>query len=114
MTPCTGGSGYDFFAFDVQAFNILDRHRHRFQREVRHDHARKGIFKVAASSEGGDVVSCLLDRIARLTIRATASFITRARALLYYDPDGTGSKAAQQFAMLDKNLKMTYKDFLIF
>ena len=32
---------------------------------------------------------------------------------LYYDPDGTGAKAAVQFAQLKAGLKMTYKDFFV-
>lgn len=30
---------------------------------------------------------------------------------LYYDADGTGSAAQVKFALLSKNLKLTYKDF---
>ncbi len=32
---------------------------------------------------------------------------------LYYDPDGTGSKAAVQFAKVAAGLAMTHKEFLI-
>jgi Ca2+-binding RTX toxin-like protein len=35
------------------------------------------------------------------------------KGALYYDPDGTGSKSAVQIATIDKNLKLTYKDFYI-
>jgi aryl-phospho-beta-D-glucosidase BglC (GH1 family) len=33
------------------------------------------------------------------------------QGILYYDPDGTGSKAQVKFATLAKSLKMTYHDF---
>lgn len=33
--------------------------------------------------------------------------------VLSYDPDGSGSKAAIEFAQVQKNLKLTYKDFFI-
>jgi Ca2+-binding RTX toxin-like protein len=33
--------------------------------------------------------------------------------VLYYDQDGTGSKAAVQFAKIDKNLKMTASEFFV-
>ena len=32
---------------------------------------------------------------------------------VYYDSDGTGSRAAVQFAKIDANLRLTYKDFYI-
>ena len=32
---------------------------------------------------------------------------------LFYDPDGTGSAKAVQFAWITKNLKLTHKDFFI-
>ena len=35
------------------------------------------------------------------------------KGILYYDVDGSGSKAAVELAILKKGLKMTYKDFFI-
>ncbi|UVF19513.1 hypothetical protein HPT29_024360 [Microvirga terrae] len=35
------------------------------------------------------------------------------KGILYYDADGTGSSAAVKIATLDRNLKMTYKDFFV-
>ncbi|WP_201838851.1 M10 family metallopeptidase C-terminal domain-containing protein [Microvirga zambiensis] len=35
------------------------------------------------------------------------------KGILYYDQDGSGSKAAIEIAKLDKNLKMTNKDFFV-
>jgi Ca2+-binding RTX toxin-like protein len=35
----------------------------------------------------------------------------KAAEALYYDPDGAGSRAAIQFAQIDANLRLTYKDF---
>jgi Ca2+-binding RTX toxin-like protein len=36
---------------------------------------------------------------------------SKKKGVLYYDADGSGSKKAVEFAKLDKNLKMTEKDF---
>lgn len=35
------------------------------------------------------------------------------KGILFYDPDGTGSKAAIRIALLDKKLKLTEKDFFV-
>jgi serralysin len=32
---------------------------------------------------------------------------------LFYDPDGSGSAKAVQFASLSKNLKISHKDFFV-
>jgi len=32
---------------------------------------------------------------------------------LFYDPDGSGSASAIQFASIGKNLKITHKDFFV-
>ncbi|MBF9195587.1 calcium-binding protein [Microvirga terrestris] len=32
---------------------------------------------------------------------------------VYYDPDGSGSRAAVEFAKIDANLKLTYKDLYV-
>ena len=37
----------------------------------------------------------------------------RKTGALYYDPDGTGSKAQVKIATLSKNLKLTYHDFFV-
>jgi Ca2+-binding RTX toxin-like protein len=33
---------------------------------------------------------------------------------LYYDPDGTGTQAQVMFAKVDKNLKLTHRDFIAY
>ncbi len=38
----------------------------------------------------------------------------KKQGALFYDPDGTGSAKAIQFASVTKNLKITHKDFFIF
>ena len=38
----------------------------------------------------------------------------KKQGALFYDPDGSGSAKAIQFANVTKNLKITYKDFFIF
>ena len=37
----------------------------------------------------------------------------KATGSVLYDPDGTGSRSAVEFAKIDANLKLTYKDFYI-
>ncbi|MGF9763726.1 calcium-binding protein [Microvirga sp. 0TCS3.31] len=109
----TGGSGYDFFAFESKLSSSSIDTVTDFS--VKYDTIMlwKGIFKVAASSKGvmssaafwtGSQAHDSSDRI----------IYNKSTGALSYDPDGTGSKAAQQFAILDKNLKMTYKDFFVF
>ncbi|MBJ6125431.1 calcium-binding protein [Microvirga splendida] len=109
----TGGSGYDFFAFESRASRSTIDVVTDFS--VKYDTIMlwKGIFKVAASSNGvmssaafwaGSKAHDSNDRI----------IYNKGTGALLYDPDGTGSKAAVQFATLDKNLKMTYKDFIVF
>ena len=73
----------------------------------------KGIFKVPASSKG--VMSSGAFWIGSQAHDANDRIIyDSSTGALSYDPDGTGSKAAVQFATLGANLKMTYKDFLVF
>ena len=38
----------------------------------------------------------------------------KKQGALFYDPDGSGSAKAIQFANVTKNLKVTHKDFFIF
>jgi Ca2+-binding RTX toxin-like protein len=38
----------------------------------------------------------------------------KSAGALFYDPDGTGSAKAVQFATIDKNLALTYRDFFIY
>lgn len=38
----------------------------------------------------------------------------KSQGALFYDPDGTGKKAAIQFASVQKNLALSHKDFFIF
>jgi Ca2+-binding RTX toxin-like protein len=109
----TGGSGYDFFAFDSRpsksSIDIVEDFNVKYDTIM----LWKGIFKVAASPNGvissgafwaGSKAHDSSDRI----------IYDKSTGALSYDPDGTGPKAAQQFATLDVNLKMTNKDFVIF
>ncbi|KLK89841.1 hypothetical protein AA309_29080 [Microvirga vignae] len=52
----------------------------------------------------GDHVKDKYDRIIYL----------KSAGALFYDPDGTGAAKAVQFATIDKNLVLTYRDFVIF
>ncbi|MBB4039580.1 Ca2+-binding RTX toxin-like protein [Microvirga flocculans] len=109
----TGGSGKDFFIFDTKPAKTAIDTIADFS--VRDDTIMldKGIFKVSATSKGmmsssafwtGSKAHDANDRI----------IFNKSTGALYYDPDGTGAKAAVQIAKLDKGLKLTYKDFLFF
>jgi Ca2+-binding RTX toxin-like protein len=105
----TGGAGADLFGFDTRPSNSSIDTITDFS--VKYDTIllSKGIFKVPSAK----------------SILSSSAFWTGAKAhdsndriiynkstgALYYDADGTGSKAAIQFAKLDKGLAMTYKDF---
>ena len=105
-----GGSGYDIFGFDTKLsssnVDVVDDFSVKYDSIL----LDKKIFKVAADSKGyirssafwtGSAAHDSNDRI----------IYDKTTGALYYDADGTGSKAAVQFAQLDANLKLTYKDF---
>lgn len=109
----TGGTGYDFFAFESKLSRTAIDTVTDFS--VKYDTIMlyKGIFKGAASSNGmissgafwtGSKAHDASDRI----------IYNKGTGALYYDPDGTGAKAAMQFATLDKGLNINYKDFVVF
>jgi serralysin len=49
-----------------------------------------------------------------VTDRSDRIIYYKSAGALFYDPDGTGAAKAVQFATIDKNLALTYKDFIIF
>jgi Ca2+-binding RTX toxin-like protein len=109
----TGGSGYDFFAFESKLSTSSIDTVTDFS--VKYDTVMlwKNIFKVSASSNG--VISSAAFWAGSQAHDSNDRIIyDKSTGALSYDPDGTGSKAAQQFAILDKNLAMTYKDFFVF
>ncbi|ANY80768.1 hypothetical protein BB934_23150 [Microvirga ossetica] len=108
-----GGSGSDFFAFDVKPTNSTADTIADFS--VKYDTIilDKSIFKVAATSEG-IMSSGAFWRGSKAHDADDRIIYDKSAGVLYYDPDGTGAKAAIQFAKLSKNLALTYKDFLIF
>lgn len=109
----TGGSGYDFFAFESRLSTSSIDTVTDFS--VKYDTIMlwKGIFKVAASLNG--VISAgAFWAGPKAHDRSDRIIYDKSTGVLSYDPDGTGSKAAQQIATLDQNLKMTYKDFFVF
>jgi Ca2+-binding RTX toxin-like protein len=109
----TGGAGYDFFAFESRLSRSAIDTVTDFS--VTYDTIMlwKGIFKVATSSNGL-ISSAAFWTGSKAHDRSDRIIYDKSTGALSYDPDGTGSKAAQQFAILDKNLKMTHKDFFVF
>jgi len=105
-----GGAGYDFFSFDTKPsssnIDVIEDFGVKYDSIL----LTKKIFKVAADSKGyidssafwiGSGAHVSDDRI----------IYNKGTGALYYDADGTESKAAVQFAKLDANLRLTYKDF---
>ncbi|WP_268995438.1 M10 family metallopeptidase C-terminal domain-containing protein [Microvirga roseola] len=106
----TGGSGKDFFVFESKVSKseidtitdfstkddtiALDKSYFKGISNVG-DYLKSGAFWTGSKAHDRD------DRI----------IYNKSTGALYYDPDGSGSKAAIQFAKLDKGLKMTHKDF---
>jgi len=109
----TGGAGYDFFAFETRPSGSSIDTVTDFS--VRYDTIMlwKGIFKIAASSNGV-ISSSAFWAGTKADDSSDRIIYNKSTGALSYDPDGTGAKAAQQIATLDKNLKMTHKDFIIF
>ncbi|MBB3020610.1 Ca2+-binding RTX toxin-like protein [Microvirga lupini] len=104
-----GGAGYDFFAFEkpsasnvdtVEDFNV------KYDTIVLH----KITFKVPVNSKGFMSSSAFWTGSSAHDSNDRIIYDNNTGAL-YYDPDGTGAKAAIKFAQLDANLKLTYKDF---
>jgi Ca2+-binding RTX toxin-like protein len=105
-----GGRGYDYFGFDTRPsasnIDVIDDFSAKYDSIL----LSKKFFKVSADSKGyirssafwtGSGAHDSNDRI----------IYDKATGAVYYDADGTGPKAAVQFAQLDANLKLTYKDF---
>ena len=109
----TGGSGYDFFAFESKLSKTAVDTITDFSVKSDTILLWKKIFKVEAAADG--LISSDAFWIGSKAHDASDRIIyNKSKGALYYDPDGTGSKAAIQFATLTKNLKMTYQDFVVF
>ncbi|MBD2748616.1 calcium-binding protein [Microvirga sp. BT688] len=97
----TGGSGYDFFAFESRLSKSAIDTVTDFS--VKYDTIMlwKGIFKVAASSNGL-ISSAAFWAGSKAHDRSDRIIYDKNSGALSYDPDGTGAKAAQQIATLKK------------
>ncbi|MGO4704650.1 hypothetical protein AB4072_02590 [Microvirga sp. 2MCAF38] len=108
----TGGDGQDIFVFDTKPntkinvdritdFSVADDTIHlakaTFSKIAKKGFLAKSAFYIGTKAHDAD------DRI----------IYNKKNGALYYDPDGTGAKAAIKIATLTKNLKMTEKDFFI-
>jgi Ca2+-binding RTX toxin-like protein len=105
-----GGQGYDFFAFDTRPSGsnidvIVDF-------SVRYDSIAlsKKFFKIATDSKGYIKSSAFWTGAGAHDANDRIIY-DKSTGALYYDADGTGSKAAVQFAQLAVNLNLTHKDF---
>ncbi|WP_194164599.1 cadherin domain-containing protein [Microvirga thermotolerans] len=106
-----GGAGRDVFVFDTKPgktnldritdFNVAEDTIH-LARKVFKGIAKKGVLAKGAFHAGAKAHDAD-DRVV----------YDKKTGALFYDADGTGSAAAVQIATLQKNLKMTEKDFYL-
>jgi Ca2+-binding RTX toxin-like protein len=105
-----GGSGYDFFGFDTKPsssnIDVIDDFSVKYDSIL----LTKKVFKVDADSKGYIKSSAFWTGFSAHDSNDRIIYDKNSGAL-YYDADGTGAKAATQFAELDANLRLTYKDF---
>jgi len=107
-----GGTGSDIFVFDVKPSTKTNL-----------DHIAD--FNVAADTI--KLSKAVFSKIAKGTLKSGAFVVGTAfkqkddrilyhkkAGALFYDPDGSGSAKAIQFATISKNLALTHKDFIIF
>ncbi|WP_445501254.1 calcium-binding protein [Microvirga sp. G4-2] len=105
-----GGAGSDTFVFTASLASANIQYIADFKSEDTIKLSRSIFTKIAKgplSSNAfvvGDHVKDKYDRI----------IYYKSAGALFYDPDGTGAAKAVQFATIDKNLALTYKDFIIF
>ncbi|MBB3021150.1 Ca2+-binding RTX toxin-like protein [Microvirga lupini] len=107
----TGGSGKDVFVFDQRL--SAKSNRDYVQDFVPKDdtiHLAKKVFsklsKGTLSSKAFVVGDTFKDKDDRILYH-------KKGGALFYDPDGSGSAKAIQFASISKNLSITHKDFFI-
>jgi Ca2+-binding RTX toxin-like protein len=112
LDTLVGGSGSDFFGFDtrpsINNIDVVDDFSVRYDTILLY----KKLFKVSAASKGVIKSSAFWTGSAAHDSNDRLVY-DNATGALYYDPDGTGAKAAVQFAQLDANLKLTHKDFVM-
>ncbi|MXQ13486.1 calcium-binding protein [Microvirga makkahensis] len=106
-----GGTGRDIFVFDASRSSANIDHIADFRPADDTIKLSRAIFtKIAKGTLSasafvvGDRVKDKYDRV----------IYHKSAGALFYDPDGTGSAKAVQFATIAKNLGLTYKDFIIF
>lgn len=108
----TGGKGRDVFVFDTKPnkktnldkitdFSVKDDTIHLAKSAFSKISKKGGLAKSAFWQ--GDEAHDANDRI----------IYNKKTGALFYDQDGTGAKAAIQFATVNKNLKMTASDFFV-
>jgi Ca2+-binding RTX toxin-like protein len=108
----TGGAGRDFFAFDTKPAKSNVDTVTDFNVTYDTMMLSKAVFKVA-STANGLIQSGAFWKGTKAHDSSDRIIYNDKTGAVYYDPDGSGSKAAVQFAEIGKNLKVTYKDFMI-
>jgi Ca2+-binding RTX toxin-like protein len=118
----TGGGGQDAFVFNTKLGTPKTDRTVNFDKvtdfNVRDDsfHLDNAIFKKLG--KGSEVKPGIVNK-AFFTIGERAKdrndylIYNKKTGVLSYDADGSGAKDAVEFALLKKNLKLTYKDFFI-
>jgi Ca2+-binding RTX toxin-like protein len=108
----TGGSGKDMFVFDVKPSNstadIITDFSVTYDtialfKDVFTGAGKSNTFLKSTAFWTGTKAHDSSDRVV----------YNKTTGAIYYDADGTGSKAAVQIAKVNAGLKLTYKDFFI-
>ena len=110
-TRLIGGAGYDYFSVSIRGRRAaISTSSTTSASNTTRSPLSKKIFKISANSKGYISSSAFWTGSSAHDSNDRLIYDHNTGAL-YYDADGTGPKAAVQFAQLDANLKLTYKDF---
>ncbi len=118
-----GGNGHDVFVFNTKLGTAKTDRKVNFDKvvdfNVKDDSLwlDNAIFKKLGKKGSEDHPAKLSKGFFTIGDHAQDSndylIYNKKTGILSYDADGSGSKAAVEFAQLSKNLKLTYKDFFV-
>ena len=112
-----GGSGRDVFVFDTKQ-NRRSNVDKLYDFSVKDDAIwldNKVFAELGKGSPRGAMIKAdMFARSAKAQDRNDRIIYDPSSGTMYYDTDGTGPKAQVKFAILPKNLKVTYHDFFVF
>ena len=106
-----GGSGRDIFVFNASLTSANIGYINDFKPVDDTIKLSRSIFTKIAKGTLSANAFVVGDRVKDKDDRI---IYYKSAGALFYDPDGTGSAKAVQFASIDKNLTLTHSDFIIF